>query len=118
MPDEIFSSFISQKDIEEQQPQDSARDIWMKNYSEQIFSTDNISVKTDINTRQIMALSKGLIFAERYNSKLMLGLCNQIMILSVSRDRKSRKEFTEVTKSINGGDDGNIIPSLKERLLG
>jgi hypothetical protein len=44
-------------------------------------------------------------------------LCNNIMILSVSKDRKGRKEFTEISKSIHSTEE-EFNPTLKRRLMG
>ena len=44
--------------------------------------------------------------------------CNKLMTLSVSKDRKSRGEFTEISKSINNPVEYEEAPTIKKRLLG
>jgi hypothetical protein len=81
---------------------------------DEIYSKKNIEVKTDLSIRQIMAISKGLLFADRYKCKIMRDFCNKIMILSVSKDRKSRKEFTDISSSMRPEQPAQV--SLPQRL--
>jgi hypothetical protein len=116
--DKVFTNVLGSKgelDAIEQE-QENRKDMWMQEVSKQIFSKDNIEVKTDLNTNQINALTKGLLFAETFNVSLMERLCNTIMVLSVSKDRKGRKEFTEIAKTFQNETELDYRPSLKERL--
>lgn len=118
MADEVFKNILTPQETEIIDNQPSEKDMWMAEVSKQIFSKDDIEVKTDINTAQINALTKGKLFAKTFNCSIMDDLCEQIMLLSVSKDRRSRKEFTEISK--NQMFDNNQIqqPSISQRLLG
>jgi hypothetical protein len=64
------------------------------------FSKKDLSVKSDINVAQIRAFAVGRLFGNYYKSALVLGLVEGFLELSISKDRKSRKEFTEIAKSL------------------
>ena len=105
------------KDEEKENGLDVKDEYLLKIISE-IYSKDNVEVKTDINAKQINAITKGLLFAERYKCNIMKSLCNNIMTLSISKDRKSRKEFTEISKSISTPYEEESEPTLRKRLIG
>lgn len=96
----------------------TVRDEYILKIIDEVFSTKDIQVKTDLTVRQIKAFAKGEIFAEEYNCDIMKKLCNKMMILSVSKDRKGRKEFTEISKSIQAPLEEDMTPTIKTRLLG
>jgi len=83
----------------------------------EVFNKKNIDVKTDINARQIVAITKGRLYASMFKSTLMADLCTTFMNLNLSRDRKSRKEFVELVKWHNT-EQLNQRPTIADRLLG
>jgi hypothetical protein len=83
---------------------------------DEVFNTNNIDMKTDLNQRQINAITKGKLFATQFNCEIMMNLCNLHETLLISKSRAGRKEFIELTKSFNTTED--LQPSIKERLLG
>ena len=85
---------------------------------DEIFSTNNIDMKTDLNQKQINAITKGKLYAEHFGSRLMLNLCNLHETLLISKSRAGRKEFIELTKNVLSHQEENLQPSIKERLLG
>lgn len=116
MADKIFNKLVQPDDIE-MVDESTEKDRWMQEVSKQIFSKNDIELKTDINVPQINALTKGMLYADTYNVGIMKELCKWIMILSVSKDRRSRKEFTEISKNLQP-DSTDLTPTLKQRLLG
>jgi len=85
---------------------------------DEVFSVNNIDMKTDLNQRQINAITKGKLFASQFNCEIMMNLCNLHETLLISKSRAGRKEFIELTKSITSSDQFDGVPSIKERLLG
>jgi len=83
---------------------------------DEVFNTNNIDMKTDLNQRQINAITKGKLFASQFNCEIMMNLCNLHETLLISKSRAGRKEFIELTKSFNTTEE--LQPSIKERLLG
>jgi hypothetical protein len=70
---------------------------------DEVFNTNNIDMKTDLNQRQINAITKGKLFATQFNCEIMMNLCNLHETLLISKSRSGRKD---------------LQPSIKERLLG
>ena len=83
---------------------------------EEVFSVNNIDMKTDLNQKQINAITKGKLYANQFNCKIMMDLCNLHETLLISKSRAGRKEFIELTKSVTNNDQDT--PTIKERLLG
>lgn len=101
------------KDYEER----SNKDITLERTLEELFSKNNIAMKSDLNTRQISSLARGLVFSEKYNNKTMASFINHLMELSVSKNRQGRAELVSVVQS---GNDSGVDESarLLDRLLG
>ena len=97
------------------QQQSIAEQIKLKVVDE-VFSVNNIDMKTDLNQRQINAITKGKLFASQFNCQIMMDLCNLHETLLISKSRAGRKEFIELTKSVTNNDQDT--PTIKERLLG
>lgn len=100
----------------ETQVQESLKDKHYAKLLEEIYSTNNIDLKTDLNQKQINAITKGKLFANTYNCQIMMDLCNLHETLLISKNRAGRKEFIEMSKSVTT--DDAFSPSIKERLLG
>lgn len=81
---------------------------------EELFSKKDIQLKTDLSQRQIIALSRGLIFAKKYNCNSMRSLINHVMELSVSKNRQGRGELVSLMQSANNDDE---VEGLKKKLL-
>lgn len=97
------------------QEQSIAEQIKLKVVDE-VFSTNNIDMKTDLNQRQVNAITKGKLFAGQFNCQIMMDLCNLHETLLISKSRAGRKEFIELTKSVTNTDAEQ--PTIKDRLLG
>ena len=98
--------------------QENVRDEHLLKIIDEIYSKDNIQLKTDVTIPQINALTKGLLFGKRYNCSLMDDLCDTMMQLLVSKGRQSRKEFTDISKSMQPHNEELEQPRLDKRLFG
>ena len=98
------------------EPQLTAKELHQLQLLEEIYSKNDIEMKTDLTVDLVKSLTKGQLFAERYGSKLMKNLTDRLMYLLVSKGRQGRKEFIEMSKSFNSVED--VAPTLSERLLG
>ena len=65
----------------------------------QIFSVDNLAMKTDLNPQLILAMSRGLIYADKFKSKTMTNFINNLQVLSISKGRKGRQELVAVIRN-------------------
>lgn len=84
---------------------------------DELFSVDGIDLKSDINNKQISALTRGYIFADVYKCKYMGDLVRHILELSVSKSREGRKEFVRVLQSSNREDPQEPLKLVRRRLL-
>jgi len=114
MPDLTSQIFNPQPTV---QAPEGAYSPDLKYAMEEIFSNDNLEMKTDLTQKQINAMTKGLLFAKEFKNNLMRDLVNKMMRLLVSKGRKGRAEFIQMTQQIN-----NQAPQQNEgiakRLLG
>lgn len=62
-------------------------------------NTENLELKTDLNSPQIIAITQGKTFANKYKSNAMTNLCNNFMALNYSKDRKSRAEIVQAIQA-------------------
>lgn len=81
----------------------------------EIFKTDNIGIRSDLTKEQILVFSKAQLYADNYNVSIITKLCNNFMTLSLSKNRSSRKELVEISKSFNSHEPE---ASVTDRLLG
>lgn len=100
----------------EQTDERSSAEIRMEYLIKQGFSRDNIEMKTDLSKQAIKAISKGLMHAQIFSDSTIADLCQTVMVLSVSKDRKGRKELTELTQSANSDLEPNR--NVLDRLIG
>ena len=89
-------------------------------FANENYSVKNIQLKTELNINQITIYSKALLFGKRYKNTVIPELVNNIMKLSVSKNRAGRKEYTSIAQSMLAG-----IPQVEpqrstvsERLFG
>lgn len=83
----------------------------------EMFSTDGIDLKSDINMEQIHAITRGYIFSDVYKSRYMGDLCRHILELSVSKNREGRKEVVKLLQSAQGSNEEQPMQLMRRRLL-
>jgi hypothetical protein len=107
----IFDNIIQ---TEQDTPDTNSKHLEM--IFQQIYDKSNIEVKTDLNQQQINAITKALIFADKYNVGILKDIAIKHMELLISKDRQSRKEFTTISAKMN---DGLMHePTLFDKLVG
>jgi len=65
---------------------------------EEFYNVDHMEMKSDLNRKQIVALTRAKIFASYFHSDLTDKLIQYLLELSVSNNRLGRKEFQEIFK--------------------
>lgn len=86
--------------------------------SNAVWDDNNIKLKTELNSKQIVAFSRASVFAEKYDRKLLKNLIEELCIFAVSKDRKSRKEFESVAKASLGAYNQEDVKTIPQRLFG
>lgn len=99
---------------------DDSRDELGLKILDEVYSTKDIDVKTDLTANQIVVFTRAEMYHEKYQSPLVDLLLKRMSIRLVSKDRKGRKEFTEIAKALNTmlGGDPMATPSLSDRFFG
>ena len=90
-------------------------------FARENYSKKDIQLKTDLNIPQITCYSKAILFADRYKNPILPKLIKNLMELSVSKGRASRKEFVNITSAMVAGATMNPEPqkpTMSERLFG
>lgn len=84
----------------------------------ELFGTEKLEMKTDLSEQLILAMSRGRIFADRYNSKTMSSLILNLQKLFVSKDRKSRGELVELFRNMQEPLDHDSETNFFRRMIG
>lgn len=105
------------KDNQADQENSTVHEKTIEKALDELFSVDGIDLKSDINNRQISALTRGYIFADVYKCKYMGDLVRHILELSVSKSREGRKEFVRVLQSASREDPQEPLKLVRRRLL-
>lgn len=74
---------------------DTALELALK----ELFSDKKMEMKTDLSENLILAMSRGTIFADRYDSETMRSLILTLQRLFVSKDRKGRGEYVDLVRN-------------------
>jgi hypothetical protein len=82
---------------------ETVRDTALRRAVEEMFSDDDIAIKTDLTKRQILSLARAMFYAEKYDSDAMRSFVHHILTLSVSKNRKSREEFVRLIRASQEG---------------
>lgn len=86
--------------------------------SEQIFSREDIDIKTVLNKRQVVAFAQASLYADIFNVPVVKNMVEKLSIYSISENGLSRKEFTELAKSIMSYTNDQDRQTLSKHLLG
>ena len=97
---------------------ESPQDEIMKEILREVFSVENIEVKTDLKDSQILAFTQAELFADAYQVPLLKTAVDRLSIRLISKNRLGRKEFTEIAKSLRSSAEALNTPTLGGRLFG
>ena len=114
--EKLYEKRLEEKDINDDNERKSAFEILKENNLDeiegksvkqtafeeginQLFSNENLQMKTELSAPLILAMSRGRIYAEHYHSKYMNDFIDNIQILSVSKGRKGRQELVSLVRN-------------------
>jgi len=103
---------------EDQQEQSSLKDMMLSKLQDVLISTDDIDIKTDLTPRQIVAITKGKLYAQTFGIQLVADLCKLNETLLVSKKRAGRQELIEMSKSIMSSASDSEAVDWRKRLFG
>jgi flagellar biosynthesis GTPase FlhF len=67
----------------------------MQNDIKELFHEDKVKARTDISARQIKLITKAFYLAKITGMKEINAILSDFLVLSISKDRKSRAEYVE-----------------------
>lgn len=84
-----------------------------------VFDTLDMNVKSVLDNKHIIALVRGRIFADRYNSAITSLLCQQLLEMRVSLKGRGRKDMvTALEASMHRVIDADLEKRKASRLFG
>lgn len=93
--------------------EDEASDAWDEfEPLRELFNDDGIDTRTDISDLQVVQIARARAIAEAFDISLLNEFCDNILRLSLSKDRKSRKEFVDAFKHARQEEDFNNLGVL------
>jgi hypothetical protein len=85
---------------------------------ELLSSQTNLKMKSDLNIKQISALTKVYIYAEQFDSSLAQKVADTLLELLVSKSRLGRIELTQLAKGLSDYGSVSEGPSRMDILTG
>lgn len=84
---------------------------------DQLFSYERLEMKSDLSQELILAMARGNVISEKFKSPELKGLMDNILKLSVSKDRKGRIEMVDLARNIQDPLDDNNNMGMFSRLF-
>lgn len=104
----IFNSDIPEVDINELFSGELGTET---DILKELFNYKNSKTKSDLNSLQISIITRLYAQAKITQNELLENVLNEFIILRISKDRLSRKEFVESFKGIDDSKSGNSFIS-------
>ena len=116
---DFTQSLFGEEQINNNAPVNPQVEIF-SNITKEIYSTKNLELKTELNDKQIMAFSQARAFAKIYKVPLLATFVRNISLYSISKNRKGRKEFSDISKANlqMAGADEKEPSSIPARIFG
>lgn len=80
-------------------PPENINNTNLRDAVEAVFNTGDMTVKSVLDTKHIIALAKGRIFGDRYSNNIILMLCDELLQMRVSLKGRGRKDLATVLQS-------------------
>jgi hypothetical protein len=82
------------------------------------FNKKNIKMKTDLKNNQIVPIIKLELFASIFKNKSAKTVLKNMYELSVSKDRKGRKEYTDMARNAYSDTEFSWSQGVRNSLMG
>ena len=98
---------------ENSEPKETVLEVTLK----ELFSYDKLEMKSDLSQDLILAMSRGKVISKKFKCPELDNLMDNILKLSVSKDRKGREEMVELARNSIDPMDDNGSESMFKRLF-
>lgn len=85
----VFDKRITEQDVQREMA------VETRNDSGRLLDKEDIEVKTELNDKEILTMSKLLLISDRYDVPVLRDFTDNLMLLKISRGRKGRTEFIQ-----------------------
>lgn len=85
----VFDKRITEEDMQREMA------VETRNDSGRLLDKEDVEVKTELNDKEIVSISKLRFIAERYDVPVLNDFTDNLMTLKISRKRKGRTEFIQ-----------------------
>jgi hypothetical protein len=75
----------------------------------ELFNTKNFKAKSELNNNEISIISRIYLLAKITNRPHLREVVDEFIILRISKDRQSRKEFVEANKEMKRDMQGGLL---------
>lgn len=97
----------------------SMRETILEEGLRMLYEIENIEMRSDVNKPMILAMSRGAIYVDRFKSEVMANFMKEILVRSVSKDRKGRTEVVALVRnSQEGYDEGGTDLTAFAKVMG
>lgn len=86
---------VFDKRVTDEQIDQEIREERSRNDSGRLLDKKDVEVKTELNDKEIVTISKLRFVADRYDLPVLNDFTNNLMTLKISRNRKGRSEFIQ-----------------------
>lgn len=90
---------LLEKPIVEKEESMSVQETALEEGLRMMFEPENIEMRSDVSPPMVLAMSRGAIYVDRFNSKVMDKFMKEILIRSVSKGRKGRGELVALVRN-------------------
>ncbi len=98
--EEVFAKTITEEDVKAQSQSQE------RNPSNELFEARNVHMKTELNSKEIIAISKLLFISDRYIIPAYEDFVNNYMALKISHKRLGRREFIDALHAEQRREEG------------
>lgn len=84
---------------------------------QELFSYDKLEMKSDLSQDLILAMARGKVISKKFKCPELDNLMDNILKLSVSKDRKGREEMVELARNSVDPMEDNSSDSMLRRLF-
>lgn len=104
---------------DENEESKTVRDSLMERQFDEMLSTDDLELKTDLTPVAIIELSRAGVILDRFNLPALAVFTDLYKKLCVSKKRKGREELVQLTTNAVGSqlDDFSLMDKAKSRLM-
>lgn len=115
----LITPSVKPEEKQADKTEDDSRNDFLNAIVSNVYNPENPATKSDLTPAQIPAMARAYAVADLYDIPVLKKYVEHILVLSFSKNRKSREEFTRVATAVQApAPTGVDVPTLQNRLFG